>query len=123
MSVMLLSLLSSSAYECFILNNRIGRFCSRQHCELLLRFIPVGLEVQRDVSVFTSFVLIAEKPQPFDFLVDGELVRTSLEQLLLIKKISAVSDLAVSIYVLSLDRSVKWHGVTSLIVLETSCGV
>jgi hypothetical protein len=33
---------------------------------------------------------VSEKPQPFDFLVDGELVRTSLENLLLSKKISAV---------------------------------
>lgn len=36
------------------------------------------------------FVVSAEKPQPFDFLVDGELIRTSLEQFLLSKGISAV---------------------------------
>jgi hypothetical protein len=31
------------------------------------------------------------KPKPFDFLVGGELIRTSLESLLVSRKISAVS--------------------------------
>jgi len=43
-------------------------------------------------------IALSEKPQPFDFLVDGELLRTSVEQFLLTKGITAVS-LATILYV------------------------
>lgn len=43
------------------------------------------------LSEVINALLGNEKPQPFDFLVDGELLRTSLEQFLLSKKISAES--------------------------------
>ena len=36
------------------------------------------------------FDVVSDKPTPFDFLVDNELLRTSLEQLLLNKNLSAV---------------------------------
>lgn len=37
------------------------------------------------------------EPEPFDFLIDGELVRMSLERFLLVKSISAVFILYLSI--------------------------
>lgn len=43
------------------------------------------------LSEVINALLGLEKPQPFDFLVDSELLRTSLEQLLLTKKLSAES--------------------------------
>ncbi|CAM6030064.1 unnamed protein product [Sphagnum balticum] len=47
------------------------------------------------LSDVVNSLLGFEKPQPFDFLVDGELVRTSLENLLLSKKISAETTLTI----------------------------
>lgn len=47
----------------------------------------IGRSIGTDCRCFG----IAEKPQPFDFLVDGELLRTSIEQFLLTKGITAVS--------------------------------
>lgn len=38
-----------------------------------------------------TICVVSEKPQPFDFLIDGELLRTSIEQFLLTKGITAVS--------------------------------
>lgn len=38
--------------------------------------------------------LCAEKAQPFDFLINGELVRSSLEHILLANKISAVGQIS-----------------------------
>lgn len=50
--------------------------------------IPAHL-TRYGLSDIINTLLGHEKPQPFDFLVEGELVRTSLEKLLLIKGISA----------------------------------
>jgi ribosome biogenesis protein len=41
------------------------------------------------VLIAVAFALGAEPPRPFDFIVDGELVRNSLEKLLLGHGISA----------------------------------
>lgn len=50
--------------------------------------IPAHL-TRYGLSDIVNTLLGNDKPQPFDFLVEGELVRTSLEKLLLIKGISA----------------------------------
>jgi ribosome biogenesis protein YTM1 len=50
--------------------------------------IPAHL-TRYGLSDIINTLLGNDKPQPFDFLVEGELVRTSLEKLLLIKGISA----------------------------------
>lgn len=50
--------------------------------------IPANL-TRYGLSDIVNTLLGNDKPQPFDFLVEGELVRTSLEKLLLIKGISA----------------------------------
>jgi hypothetical protein len=43
------------------------------------------------IEFLIGHAAVAETPQPFDFLVDGELLRTSVEQFLLTKGITAVS--------------------------------
>ncbi|KAH9307100.1 hypothetical protein KI387_011504, partial [Taxus chinensis] len=50
--------------------------------------VPANL-TRYGLSEVINTLLGHEKPQPFDFLVEGELVRTSLENLMLIKGISA----------------------------------
>ncbi|GLJ38552.1 hypothetical protein SUGI_0785750 [Cryptomeria japonica] len=50
--------------------------------------VPANL-TRYGLSEVINTILGHEKPQRFDFLVEGELVRTSLEKLLLIKNISA----------------------------------
>uniref|UniRef100_A0A0D6R405 Ribosome biogenesis protein WDR12 homolog n=1 Tax=Araucaria cunninghamii TaxID=56994 RepID=A0A0D6R405_ARACU len=59
-----------------------------------LRVPPTSYAVPANVnrlalSKVINDLLRHEKPQPFDFIVEGELIRTSLEELLLIKGISA----------------------------------
>lgn len=49
-----------------------------------------------------NFLWLAEKPQPFDFLIDGELLRTSVEQFLVTKGITAVSLLRSSLTLVSM---------------------
>jgi ribosome biogenesis protein YTM1 len=51
----------------------------------------IGLSVRWLIEFLIGHAAVAETPQPFDFLVDGELLRTSVEQFLLTKGITAVS--------------------------------
>lgn len=47
------------------------------------------------LSEVVNTLLASEKPQPFDFLIDGELLRTSIEQFLLTKGITAETTLTI----------------------------
>lgn len=56
--------------------------------------VPARL-TRNGLSEVINALLATEEPRPFDFLVDGELLRTSLEKLLLLKKLSAESTLSI----------------------------
>ena len=58
-------------------------------------FAVPGKLTRYGLSEVINHLLALDPPKPFDFLVDGELVRTSLEKLLLRKGISAESILDV----------------------------
>ena len=58
-------------------------------------FAVPGKLTRYGLSEVINHLLALDPPKPFDFLVDGELVRTSLEKLLLRKGISAESTLDV----------------------------
>lgn len=74
------------------------RFVTKLPEELRVASTPFSLPAhltRYGLSEVINALLGLEKPQPFDFLVDGELLRTSLEQLLLTNNISAESILNV----------------------------
>ncbi|MCO5547838.1 hypothetical protein L7F22_001290 [Adiantum nelumboides] len=74
------------------------RFATKLPPELRVASTPFSLPAhltRYGLSEVINALLGSEKPQPFDFLVDGELLRTSLEQLLLTNKLSAESILNV----------------------------
>ncbi|EEH53022.1 uncharacterized protein MICPUCDRAFT_21888 [Micromonas pusilla CCMP1545] len=58
-------------------------------------FAVPGKLTRYGLSEVINHLLALDPPKPFDFLVDGELVRTSLEKLLLRKGVSAESTLEV----------------------------
>eukprot|EP00250_Pteridium_aquilinum_P009214 c18520_g1_i1 orf=182-1486(+) len=74
------------------------RFATKLPAELRVATTPFSLPAhltRYGLSEVINALLGLEKPQPFDFLVDGELLRTSLEQLLLTNKLSAESILRI----------------------------
>ncbi|KAI5059413.1 hypothetical protein GOP47_0025732 [Adiantum capillus-veneris] len=74
------------------------RFVTKLPSELHVATTPFSLPAhltRYGLSEVINALLGLDKPQPFDFLVDDELLRTSLEQLLLTNKLSAESILNV----------------------------
>ena len=82
----------------------LGSYLYRINSQLLNMFLFCGwcarclfFGIWRGFLISYSYVfnliplhVVSDKPTPFDFLVDNELLRTSLEQLLLSKNLSAV---------------------------------
>eukprot|EP00873_Tetraselmis_striata_P017687 jgi/Tetstr1/437951/TSEL_026581.t1 len=75
-----------------------ARFVTQLGEELRVPDAPVSLPAsltRYGLSQIVNHLLSLDPPRPFDFLVDGELVRTPLHQLLLSKAISAESVLTI----------------------------
>eukprot|EP00854_Cymbomonas_tetramitiformis_P004895 gene4895-5977_t len=72
----------------------LSRFVTRMPEEYRVTDTPIAVPsriTRYGLSEVVNHLLALEKPRPFDFLVDGELIRGSLEKFMLSKNVSAES--------------------------------